>query len=144
MKKITKTILEITHEGIASLRAAASSLENTLRANAVSCNASLVNSMSSADILEYLEDIDTFIIGQISNTGHLRTMLTEVSNDTFKSPQSPILKLHDKCNELDGFTVAALAEQSQEVSHELKEFSVFLCGASELCVGAYCCSVAIF
>ena len=83
------------------------------------------------NIIEYLEYIDTFIIGQISNPGHLNTMLNDVSKDTFKIPHSPILRLHDKCNELDGFTVAALAEQSQAVSHELKGVLGLLCGASE-------------
>jgi len=132
LKKLAETIIGITSEGGASSKAVAKSLENTIRADLVSNNVDLVNSLSHDDIQSYIEDIEQFIICEIEPSV-ISELLKQVSNNTF-TKSSNVASLHNTCSELDGTTVAALTQHINDmgIDHYLKEApGVIVCGVSE-------------
>jgi len=133
LKSLTQIILGITADGGASTKAAAKSLQSAMREQDIHKNTSLVNSMTYEDICEYLEDIDSFVIGQLIVNEQLIEMLNGVANGTYKGPQQNIMELHGTCNELDGITVSALGTHSSKILHELAGPAsvAILCGESE-------------
>jgi len=133
LKSLTQTILSITADGGASTKSAANSLQSAMRSDDIYKNTSFVNSMTQEDICDYLEEIDSFVIGQLVVNEQLINMLNGVSNGTYKGPQQHIMELHGTCNELDGITVSALGIHSSKMSHELAGPAsvAILCGESE-------------
>jgi len=133
LKNLTQTILGITPDGGASTKAASKSLQSAMREQDIHKNTSLVNSMTNEDISDYLEDIDSFVIGQLVVNEQLINMLNGVANGTYEGPQQHIMELHGKCNELDGITVSALGTHSSKMLHELAGPAsvAILCGESE-------------
>ena len=133
LKRLTQTILGITADGGASTKAAAKSLQSTMREQDIHKNTTLVNSMTREDISDYLEDIESFVIGQLIVNERLIEMLNGVANGTYEGPQQYIMELHGTCNELDGITVSALGEHSSKMLHELNGPAsvAILCGESD-------------
>ena len=89
--------------------------------------------VSIEDIHEYFEDFEQFIICDLE-PGPLHSLLTQVSNNTFKKAEG-FASLHNTCSELDGTTVSALTQHINEmnVEHYLKEApGVIVCGQSEI------------
>ena len=133
LKSLTQTILGITADGGASSKAAAKSLQSAMREDDIYKNTSIVNSMTNEDISDYLEDIESFVIGQLIVTQQLIDILNEVANETYKGPEQYIMELHENCIELDGITVSALGTHSSKIPHELSGPAsvAILCGESE-------------
>lgn len=133
LKSLVQTILGITADGGASTKAAANSLQSAMRSVDIHKNTSLANSMTYEDICEYLEDIDSFVIGQLIVNEQLIEMLNGVANGTYKGPQQHIMDLHETCSILDGITVSALGTHSAKILHELSGPAsvAILCGESE-------------
>lgn len=132
LNNLTQSILGITSDGGASTKAASKSLQSSIRGFAIKKNTYEVNSMTQEDICEYLEDFDSFVIGQLVVNQELIDMLNSVSNETYTGSNEHIMDIHKTCNELDGFTVSALIEHSAKVNHELNGGGVaMLCGESE-------------
>jgi hypothetical protein len=135
LKNLTRTITGITYDGGASSKAASKALDNTLREDLIKDNVSIVNGMTNEDIWDYLEDIDTFIVGQLREESYhlIIDMLDKVSSNTFTGPDQPIVGFHPTCGELDGCTVSVLGQQIEEkdIPHDFRGIVSLLCGETE-------------
>ena len=135
LKNLTLTITGITYDGGASSKAASKALDNVLRENLIKDNVNIVKDMTNEDIWNYLEDIDTFIVGQLREESYhlIIDMLDKVASNTFTGPEQPIVGFHPTCGELDGCTVAVLGQQIEEkdIPHDFKGVVSLLCGETE-------------
>jgi len=135
LKNLIRTITGITYDGGASSKAASKALDNALREDLIKDNVQVVNDMTNEDIWNYLEDIDTFIVGQLREESYhmIIDMLDKVASNSFTGPEQPIVGFHPTCGELDGCTVAVLGQQIDEkdISHDFKGVVSLLCGETE-------------